>query len=173
MIKVLATLAAVASVLLQGTITYGQGAEGRYQGFELTIRTEKATFTNREPITVILSLKNVSSEPLWVMEHGLKEKNFKVVNERDEIIPNKTQEALARGGITEISDWNPPVFKAEILPGAERKVESNLRFFYNLDKPGKYKLRAVRDVPIRSSGTNSDAFTNLVSKPVEITIRSE
>jgi len=124
------------------------------EGFRLSIRFEKATFTNGEPIFASILLRNVSDRPLtyWVSTLGretevLVAKDQWPLPRKDSLKPGATfAERLSHLNIGSSWDCTTPV-------GTQRKFTIELNKVFDLTTNGEYVAQARRCVPkLGSSG---------------------
>jgi hypothetical protein len=138
------------------------------QGFRLSIRLEKQTFTNGEPIVAFVLLRNVSDQHLRFPVFSERDtQGMLVLRSPDGQVSQRGQQpgasfreraSAARRG--RILDWPSPV-------GTQRKFILDIARTFNVTN-GHYTATATRKVPdLQGTG-----FTNLVSGPVSFSVVS-
>jgi hypothetical protein len=118
------------------------------QGYQLSIRLEKGTFTNGEPVIASVLLRNVSDRPLmyWVSTLGRETevvvaKGQERLSGKDEVKPGATfAERLAHLDVGSSWDCTSPV-------GSQRRLVLELDKLFDLTTNGQYTAQARRRVP--------------------------
>ncbi len=134
---------------------------GIVEGFQLSIRFSKDTFTNSEPIIASILLRNVSDKPnkYFVFLPKDNEMKFNVfmgnkqLQKNDEITDQMTfQEKLRH--------VNNGSRSMPVLPvGVQRRFTVKLNDSYNLSSNGQYTIQVGRSVPY----TKQKGETNVIS----------
>ena len=117
------------------------------EGFQLSIRFEKATFTNGEPVVASIILRNVSERPLtyWVTTLGRETevalaRGQQRIPRKDELKSNATfAERLSHLDVGSAWDCTSPV-------GTQRKFRVELDKIFDLTTNGQYIAQATRSV---------------------------
>jgi hypothetical protein len=118
------------------------------EGFQLSIRFNKFSFTNGEPITAMVTLRNVTNKLLWYpVSYGEDtETTFVLMKGQDQVLrkdePHGTNffdrvRAVHRGSE---GSWASPV-------GTQRKFPFELNTIYDLNTNGEYLVQAKRKIP--------------------------
>jgi len=116
-------------------------------GFQLSIRLEKQLFTNDEPITASILLRNITDKPLKYYFSTPKDREL-------QIIVNKNKQKLYRK-----DEWRPGItfkeglkyiaagnqWSATVGPGTQRKFVVNLTDIFDLTTNGEYKVHARQE----------------------------
>lgn len=118
------------------------------EGFQLSIRFEKETFTNGEPVIVSVLLRNVSDRPLTYWVSTLGRETEVVVAKGQQPLPRKDQpkagatfaERLSHLDVGSAWDCSSPV-------GTQRKFMVELNKIFDLTTNGQYIAHAERRVP--------------------------
>lgn len=145
------------------------------EGFRLGLSLNTNLFVETERIGMTICLTNTHNQPRFVLRSGLQELQFNLTNEKGENVPRKPTGMKLPSGKIVIMDDGPEGFQVGMKAGEADTFSSNLRFVFDVEKPGIYKLAVSRLVPTITTATNTNvplAFTNVVSNPVEFTIKS-
>ena len=124
---------------------WGQVAEG----FQLSVRLEKETFTNGEPVVACVILRNVSGKLLRYFTAPLHDPMSKILLTREgRRVPTNNE---PRQG-TSAPERLKPVFAGSMWsfqspPGTQRKFFVELNKTFDLGTNGEYVLEAMRTVP--------------------------
>jgi hypothetical protein len=131
------------------------------EGFQLSIRFSKDSFTNNEPINASILLRNVSDKPLtyyafypkdiemWFVVH----KGQEQLHGKDEITPKMTI-------IEMLNHLNNGSRDFPVLPvGVQRRFKVNLNDYFDLTTNGQYTVQVTR----RIKKLDKSGETNVVS----------
>lgn len=130
-----------------------QDPEGHWgpatEGFQLSIRLQKESFTNGEPVTACIILRNVSGRLLRYFNASINDPMSKVVLMRgQERVPGKDEpkpgatprEILKAAHRGSMSSFQSP-------PGTQRKFLVELDKMFDLSTNGEYVVQAMRTIP--------------------------
>ena len=136
-------VAAVAVVSVSVAAAVPDAAEAPVQ---LQVATEQPAYHASEPVTVRLTLKNVSKTPVWVTTRFFVSSPEVAANRRDIYL-----EITAPSGerlpitFTHVTGFPKTDLFKELQPGEEITSEArpNLRYLADLKAPGQYQVVAV------------------------------
>jgi hypothetical protein len=133
-----------------------QDSEGHWgspaNGLQLSLRLEKQSFTNNEPVKIIMLMRNVTNQPVAYFRPTsvTVTKNGKLLRRKDDT------------GILEIT-MSP---ETRLFPQTQHRYQENLSAIYDLSEAGEYILQATCSHPEVVSQKVSIVITNFpVSAP--------
>jgi hypothetical protein len=115
-------------------------------GFQLSLRFEKTEFTNGEPISAAMLMRNIS---------GVEETYFRPIK----IVIIKDGNTLKRKDSNGLIEINAPLIKT-LFPQTQDKYILNICKIYDLSEPGKYAVQAVSGRPFVASKTVNISVRN-------------
>jgi hypothetical protein len=129
-----------------------QDPEGHWgeatEGFQLSIRLQKESFTNGEPVTACVILRNVSGKLRRYFTAYVDDPMLKIVVLRGRELVRRNDEP--RPGQT--SNKLKPIFAGSMWsfqspPGTQRKFPVELNKVFDLTTNGEYEVYAMRTIP--------------------------
>jgi hypothetical protein len=130
------------------------------EGFQLSIRLDKSTFTNGEPIVASVTLRNVSDKLLWYPVSYGEDLKTKIIlyENKERVLPIKQPKGTnfldrvkaVRSGSE--GAWASPA-------GTQRKFNFVLNEIYDLKPNANYTVQATREIQT----IKQDATTDLAS----------
>ena len=141
------------------------------EGFQLSIRLERASFTNGEPVLACVTLRNISDRVLsFFVGPSPQEKDTKLVLMKGDKRILGVDDPKAGDTFQERLNYirrgsSPGALP--IQPGSEQKFYRDLSKVFDLGAGGAYTARAERRVAVRGI----DRTTNVISGAVNFEIR--
>jgi len=146
-----------------------QDPEGHWgqptEGFQLSIRLEKESFTNGEPVTACVMLRNVSGRLLRYFTAYMNDPMSKVVLVRgQERVPAKKEPKPGAAFAERLqSVYVGSTWSFQSPAGTQRKFLVELDKLYNLTTNGEYVVQAMRIIPSLDKASEKDVASENVT----------
>jgi hypothetical protein len=117
------------------------------EGFQLSLRLEKNSFTNGEPIKVLVILRNVSDKSLefLISTYGDPQIAFTLMKGQD--VLKRLDDATGTNFLDSVRKIRTEsLITSECLPGTQRKFTFDLNPIYDLSAPGNYEIQANKTI---------------------------
>jgi hypothetical protein len=150
-----------------------QDPEGHWgpvtEGFQLSIRLQKASFTNGEPVTASVILRNVSGRLLRYFAAYANDPLLKIVLMRDrERVPSiDEQKSNAPPGKALRPILTGSMGSFQSPPGTQRKFLVRLDKLFELRTNGEYVVQAIRVVPSLDTKSEEEVASGKATFQIE------
>jgi hypothetical protein len=112
------------------------------ENVRITIAADKSQYKPGEEIKLSISLENASAQPMTIVQRSQWLNHIlSVIDARGRLLGERPEAAVAKNGAE-------AGFRAvrQLAPGEVLKEELSLNGFFNLEKPGVYKVKSRRNV---------------------------